>query len=87
MVCRILAYIRTPLRMRVISPDGNEIKIDDNMYTWEHLVVFETQMIEPPKFKSFYKLENYMEWMGKFKFGTWKMVDLDNWVLGNPLVK
>lgn len=87
MICRVLAYIRTPLRMRVISPDGNEIKIDENMYTWEHLAVFETQMIETPKFKSFYKLENYMEWMGKFKFGTWKMVDLDNWVLGNPLVK
>jgi hypothetical protein len=44
-------------------------------------------MTEPPKFKSFYKLENYMEWIGKFKFSTWKMVDLDNWLLGNPLIK
>ena len=23
--------------------------------------------------------------MGKFKFGVWKMADLDNWMLGNPL--
>lgn len=42
-------------------------------------------MVAPEKFNSFYKLENYMEWLGKFKFGTWKMVDLDNWMLGNPL--
>lgn len=27
-----------------------------------------------------------MEWLGKFEFGTWKLVDLDNWMLGNPLV-
>ena len=27
-----------------------------------------------------------MEWMAKHTFGTWKMVDLDNWLVGNPLV-
>lgn len=43
-------------------------------------------MVPPEKFKSFYKAENYMEWLGKFKFGTWKMVDLDNWMEGNPLI-
>lgn len=26
-----------------------------------------------------------MEWLGKFEFGVWKMADLDNWMLGNPL--
>jgi len=40
----------------------------------------------PPKFKSEYKLENYMEWLGKFNFGVWKLADLDNWNLGNPLI-
>lgn len=24
--------------------------------------------------------------LGKFKFGVWKMVDMDNWMLGNPLL-
>ncbi len=43
-------------------------------------------MIPPEKFKSENKLENYMEWIGKFNFGIWKMVDLDNWCLGNPLI-
>ena len=27
-----------------------------------------------------------MEWMAKHTFGVWKMVDLDNWLVGNPLV-
>ena len=27
-----------------------------------------------------------MEWIAKHQFGTWKMVDLDNWLVGNPLV-
>lgn len=43
-------------------------------------------MIPPDKFKSENKLENYMEWLGKFNFGIWKMVDLDNWCNGNPLI-
>ena len=44
-------------------------------------------MIPPEKFKSDYKMENYMEWLGKFNFGIWKMADLDNWCKGNPLIK
>jgi len=43
-------------------------------------------MKAPPKFNSSYKLENYMEWIGKFKFTNWRMVDMDNWLLGNPLI-
>ena len=43
-------------------------------------------MKPPQKFKSNYKLENYMEWLGKFNFGVWKMADLDNWMKGNPLI-
>ena len=27
-----------------------------------------------------------IEAMAKHSFGTWKMVDLDNWLVGNPLV-
>ena len=30
--------------------------------------------------------ENLMEWIGKHTFSTWRMVDLDNWLVGNPLV-
>ena len=31
-------------------------------------------------------MENYMEWLGKFTFGMWRIVDFDNWMLGNPLI-
>jgi len=27
-----------------------------------------------------------MEWMAKHRFGAWKLVDMDNWLVGNPLV-
>ncbi len=55
-------------------------------YTWQHVGVFESLMEPPPKFTKWGQSENYMEWLQKHTFGTWKMVDLDNWLVGNPLV-
>jgi hypothetical protein len=56
---------------------------DDN-YNFNHVCIFETDMIEPPKFKSFSKLETYSEWISKHSFSTWKMIDMDNYMKGNP---
>lgn len=39
---RMVAYIKTPLRLGIIRPNGEEIKVDPNLYTWEHLALFET---------------------------------------------
>lgn len=55
-------------------------------YTWQHVGVFETQLEKPEKFTKWGGSENLMEWMSKHNFGVWKMVDLDNWLVGNPLV-
>lgn len=55
-------------------------------YTWQHVGVFETLMEAPPKFNKWSQSENLMEWIGKHQFGEWRMVDLDNWLVGNPLV-
>lgn len=55
-------------------------------YSWQHVGVFETLMEPPPKFTKWSGSENYMEWVQKHNFGTWKLVDLDNWLVGNPLV-
>ena len=55
-------------------------------YTWQHVGVFESIMEVPPKFNKWSQSENLMEWVAKHEFGTWKMVDLDNWLVGNPLV-
>ena len=27
-----------------------------------------------------------MEWVAKHQFSTWRLVDMDNWLVGNPLV-
>ncbi len=43
-------------------------------------------MIPPPAFKSSYKMENYQEWLNKFKFGIWRLTDIDNYMKGNPLI-
>lgn len=39
---RMLVHIKSPIRFRVFKPDGSEIHVDPNMYTWEHLALFET---------------------------------------------
>jgi hypothetical protein len=57
MVLHTLVYICSPLHLRVYAPDGAGIEVDDNMYTWEHIAGFETQMIPPLYFKSTYKQE------------------------------
>jgi len=43
-------------------------------------------MEPPPKFNKWSASENLMEWIGKHTFAEWKMVDMDNWLVGNPLV-
>ena len=43
-------------------------------------------METPPKFNKFSQSENLMEWIAKHRFTTWRMVDMDNWLVGNPLV-
>lgn len=43
-------------------------------------------MIEPNKFTKWSGSENLLEWISKHEFGVWRMVDLDNWLVGNPLV-
>jgi len=85
-IMRILVEVQSPLKLVILRPNGEQIEIDNNENSHKHTVIFETQMKAPPKFTSSYKLENYMEWLGKFKFGVWKMVDMDNWMLGNPLL-
>ena len=43
-------------------------------------------MEAPPKFSKWSQSENLTEWIGKHQFGEWRMVDMDNWLVGNPLV-
>eukprot|EP01016_Furgasonia_blochmanni_P052771 TRINITY_DN8453_c0_g1_i5.p1 TRINITY_DN8453_c0_g1~~TRINITY_DN8453_c0_g1_i5.p1 ORF type:complete len:327 (-),score=54.60 TRINITY_DN8453_c0_g1_i5:287-1267(-) len=85
-VLRAFVKIRSPLRFKVLDPLNALDKSFEHDFTWDHVALFETQMKPPPKFRNENKLENFMEWLGKFKFGAWKMADLDDFMLGNPLV-
>jgi len=40
-------------------------------------------MIAPPHLESSYKLETLVEWLGKYRFGEWRVVDIDNFMRGN----
>ena len=55
-------------------------------YTWQHVGVFESLMTPPDRFTKWSGSESLTEWIAKHQFGTWRMVDLDNWLVGNPLV-
>ena len=59
---RVLAEIKSNLRMKITRPNGEEIVVPAQEYSWKHLCVFETQMKPVSPLKSSYKLENYMEW-------------------------
>lgn len=40
-------------------------------------------MMAPKHLESKYKLETLIEWLGKYRFGVWKVVDIDNFMKGN----
>lgn len=40
-------------------------------------------MVAPKHLESKYKLETLIEWLGKYRFGIWKVVDIDNFMKGN----
>lgn len=40
-------------------------------------------MVAPKHLESSYKLETLIEWMGKYRFGPWRITDIDNFMKGN----
>ena len=85
---RVLASVKTPIGLQVFAPDSEQpLKLDDSLSTWEHLCLFESQLVPSDFLKSSYRLQTYVEWLSKFKFGRWQLADMDNWMEGNPLVE
>ena len=85
-VTRVLMIFKNPIVLKAFTESGREVKIEEKLNTWQHIGIFECEMIAPPKFKSKFKNEGYMEWMGKWKHSKWRLVDMDNYMMGNPLV-
>lgn len=85
-VFRAYVCIKSGYRVHVIDKTKKSLFEYPDNYTWQHVAVFESQMIKPEKFMKWSLSENLLEWVSKHTFGVWKMVDLDNWLVGNPLV-
>ena len=82
------AYVTFKTGYKIFLKDkyGKNIIEYPSDYTWTHVGVFETEMEKPKEFKKWGGSENLTEWMSKHQLGVWKLVDLDNWLVGNPLV-
>ena len=78
MILRVLLQVKTPLRLTVPA-----LPVPAELNTFEHLVVMENEMVAPPHLESRYKLETLVEWLGKYRFGEWRIVDIDNFMRGN----
>ena len=55
MVLRVLVRIKTPIYLNI-----EQIRIEEDVCTWEHLCVMENSMVPPVELKSAYKLETFM---------------------------
>lgn len=83
-IFRAYCMFKTGLKLFIYDKYGNKIFEYAPEYNCNHVCVFETAMLPPPEFKSFSKVETYTEWIAKHSFGVWKMIDMDNWMKGNP---
>ncbi|CAD8154489.1 unnamed protein product [Paramecium octaurelia] len=93
---RCLLRIQSPMRLKLIKPNGQELLESNDNYSYNHLVLFESECEMPPKKKqrrdsyrrvSKFQLETYMEWMRNCVPQVWKIADVDNWMKCNPLIK
>jgi hypothetical protein len=87
-IFRAYCMFKTGYKLFIYDRFGKKvIDYDNNIYNYNHVCVFETLMQTPPAFNSFSKTETYTEWISKHTFTTWKMIDMDNWMKGNPYFK
>ena len=85
-IFRAYVNIKCGYKIHLYDQKGNEMFEYPEDYSWRHVAVFESEMSPPDRFNKWSLSENQMEWITKHTFGAWKMVDLDNWLVGNPLV-
>ena len=85
-IFRAYVNFKTGYKIHLKDKYGKPLFEYPDDYTWQHVGVFETELEKPPKYNKWGGSENLMEWMSKHTFGIWKLVDLDNWLVGNPLV-
>lgn len=83
-IFRAYVMFKTGYKLFTYDRFGKKVYEYNKDYNYNHVCIFETKMLPPPEFKSFSKTETYAEWLSKHTFSTWKMIDIDNWMKGNP---
>lgn len=83
-VLRVLLKIKSPKVIRPRTSDGGRVFVPARRQTWTHTGVFETELKIAAPLKTRYKLETYQEWLYRCKMGKWVLVDVDNFMKGNP---
>jgi len=63
-VLRLLVRVKTPKVPVLIDHNKKKIKAKDKKQTWEHLLLFESELTSADPLKSKYRSENYQEWLG-----------------------
>lgn len=86
-IFRSYCMFKSGLKLFIKDRYGNLIFDYPANYNYNHVCVFETAMLPPPTVKSFSQVETYTEWIAKHNFGVWKLIDMDNWLKGNPYFK
>jgi hypothetical protein len=82
-IYRAYCMFKSGLKLFLRDEIGKDVYDYDKNYTYNHVAIFECKMTHPEKFTSYSKTETYTEWIAKHKFGTWRLIDLDNWMKGN----
>ena len=73
-ISRFLVKVQTPYILKVFDPEGDEIKLEESLNTWQHLCLFESQMLPAEFLKTNYRLQNYMEWLCMVKFNIYSEI-------------
>ena len=83
---RAYCTFKTGYKIYLKDKYGKDLFDYPHDYSWQHVGVFESLMEPAPQYKKWSGSENLTEWLGKHRFTEWRLVDLDNWLVGNPLV-
>ena len=66
-VLRVLVRVKSPKVLRLMTETNEKVRISTKLQTWEHLLLFESDLTAATPLKSEYKLEQYQEWLGWFR--------------------
>ena len=81
-VMRVYMFLKHPFKVSVKNNSNTDLIEYKEDYTYNHLAVFENELESPNH--TFLINNNFESWMNKHKFGEWKLVDVDNFMKGNP---